>query len=273
MSATYTYSISVDFPNSAVYSTALVQEIEGSAIAVELLRIDTEGDDCNIVFQDSLSVGDEVVLDSIVSSHTGIEANDEGVVEAEQHILNLSNPHSTGFFNMASGTLSSLNSIITDATIDDVSGARTPVDHAITHQSGGADELTVQLLGSGAAVTGKMIETDGQGGWSLVDTVTVSGGFSRPDHRQLDQLVHNIAEDSFEEITYSGNKVQSIVAYTDMTKLIKIREEEYSYTDNKIYQVITRNFDSVGTVISGEVMVETYNYSGPYVISIDREVS
>lgn len=46
--------------------------------------------------------------------------------------------------------------------------------HASTHEDGGSDELTVQNLGSGAAPTGKLLQTDGFGGWDLVDYPTTT---------------------------------------------------------------------------------------------------
>lgn len=45
------------------------------------------------------------------------------------------------------------------------------VPHATTHNDGGSDELTVQLLGSGTAPAGKLLQANGTGGWSLVDYV------------------------------------------------------------------------------------------------------
>lgn len=48
--------------------------------------------------------------------------------------------------------------------------AGAPSAHASSHADGGADELTVQDLGSGVAASGKVLETDGSGGWSLIDT-------------------------------------------------------------------------------------------------------
>ena len=41
--------------------------------------------------------------------------------------------------------------------------------HASTHEDGGSDELTAQNLGSGAALVGKLLQSDGAGGWTLID--------------------------------------------------------------------------------------------------------
>jgi hypothetical protein len=72
MSATkYTYSISQDFPNQKVAPSRLSVEIQESAIVIALDHIDTDGDSCNIWFKDDLSVGDESILSTIVSNHSG----------------------------------------------------------------------------------------------------------------------------------------------------------------------------------------------------------
>jgi hypothetical protein len=59
--------------------------------------------------------------------------------------------------------------------------AQTPIAHKSTHDSGGTDELTLQLLGSGAATSGKIVETNGSGGWNLIDTPTGGGGGGTPN--------------------------------------------------------------------------------------------
>jgi len=109
---------------------------------------------------------------------------------ATTHIAQQNNPHNTDIGNLGSGTLAELNSKITDATLDDASDPRDPNAHASTHEQGGSDELTVQNLGSGAAPSGQLLETDGTGGFSLIATPTVItdhgalGGLADDDHPQ-----------------------------------------------------------------------------------------
>ena len=98
-------------------------------------------------------------------------------------------------------------------------------------------------------------------------------GISEGTHRSLDQLVHEIAEDSYEEYIYTGNKVTSITIYTDSGKTIKIRRESYTYTGSKIDTIITEQFDDSGVPIVGETMTDTYTYAGNNVSSIDRVMS
>jgi len=56
----------------------------------------------------------------------------------------------------------------------DISFTGTLGDHAGNHFQGGTDELTVQSLGSGAEVSGRYIETDGVGGWTVIDAPAAS---------------------------------------------------------------------------------------------------
>ena len=95
-------------------------------------------------------------------------------------------------------------------------------------------------------------------------------GIGEAAHRSLDQLVHDISEDSFEEITYSGVQVDLIVVWTDSGKTVKIREEAFTYSGNQVATVVTKQYDGAGVVIVGETMTETFTYTGNNVTSIDR---
>jgi hypothetical protein len=54
---------------------------------------------------------------------------------------------------------------------------------------------------------------------------------------------------------------------------VKIREELYTYTGNKVNTVVTKQYDGAGVLIVGETMTETYTYSGNSVANIDRVMS
>lgn len=73
----------------------------------------------------------------------------------------------------SSATLAELNALVSGATLDDSSSPRDPNAHAASHNDGGADELTAQSLGSGAALVGQVMQTDGAGGWTLVPSPSV----------------------------------------------------------------------------------------------------
>jgi len=81
VSQTYTYSISVDFPNAKVNSSIFTTEIAQSSIASAALEmINTSGDDCNAVFDGVLSAPDETTLDGLVAAHQGDAVPESGSV-------------------------------------------------------------------------------------------------------------------------------------------------------------------------------------------------
>lgn len=76
MSQTYTYTISIDFPNGVVDVDTLSQEIDASSISsgvLEGVTTDTPAaDTCYIQFDLALSAPDVTTLDGIVAAHTGV---------------------------------------------------------------------------------------------------------------------------------------------------------------------------------------------------------
>ena len=75
---------------------------------------------------------------------SGAGVNDHAQIDT--HIADTANPHATDVGNLGSGTLAELNTAITDATLDDVSGARTPTAHAASHQALGSDAIKLDDL-------------------------------------------------------------------------------------------------------------------------------
>lgn len=125
------------------------------------------------------------------------------------------------------------------------------------------------VIGALSNNTGALLGKDSIGVFNLRSGTGISEG----THRNLDQLVHGIAEDSYEEFSYTGARVDSIIVYTDSGKTVKIREELYTYTGNKVNTVVTKQYDGAGVLIVGETMTETYVYSGNSVANIDRVMS
>jgi len=94
-------------------------------------------------------------------------------------------------------------------------------------------------------------------------------GFVTPTiHQGLDQLVHNVAEDSFAEYTYSGSKVTDYIIWTDSGKTIKIREHNFTYTGSKVNTETRKQYNAAGVVITNQTMTGTYVYSGSKVTDI-----
>ena len=76
MAQTYTYSISIDFPNGVVNAQSLTTEINDSSISTGVLQYINVAisapDNCDIVFDVALSAPDVTTLDGIVAAHTGV---------------------------------------------------------------------------------------------------------------------------------------------------------------------------------------------------------
>jgi len=77
--ADYTYSISTDFPNQAVSPDKFQAEIQASAIVTAIDHIDVGGDSCVVWMKDTLSPGDEAILDGLVAAHDGVPPDDPGL--------------------------------------------------------------------------------------------------------------------------------------------------------------------------------------------------
>ena len=112
------------------------------------------------------------------------------------------------------------------------------------------------------------------GGFTLTELLAgAGGGITAGQHRVLDQLVHDISEDSYEEISYTGNQVDSVVTWETSSKLKKIREQLFTYSGNKVVTIVAKQYDAAGALIAGETQTETLTYSGNKVASIDRVMS
>ena len=127
-------------------------------------------------------------------------------------------------------------------------------------------------------IAGTDISIDYTGGTSGTGAVTINfasstGGITSSQHRTLDQLVHEIAEDSYCEIERTAGRVSSVVYYTDSGKGTKIRSIEYIRTAGRISGVVVKQYDSGGNVITGETLTGTITRSGGRVSSIDWVLS
>jgi hypothetical protein len=108
---------------------------------------------------------------------------------------------------------------------------------------------------------------------TLADLVAGVGGLTPGSHRPLDQLVHAIAEDSFEEVNRTGSKIDSIIVWTTVGKTQKIREEIFTYTGSQITTIVSKQYDAAGALIAGETMTETLSYTGANLDDTTRVMS
>lgn len=91
-----------------------------------------------------------------------------------------------------------------------------------------------------------------------------SAGINEEEHDELDTLVHNISEDSYDVITYAGSRVTNITTYEDFTLSKKIRDCDIAYqpTSIRISQVITRQYDAAGAIKDTETEDVGYDAFG-----------
>jgi len=131
---------------------------------------------------------------------------------------------------------------------------------------------TEQIQITEGAEAGYVLTSDTHGNAYWEDAYSAGSGITETEHRTLDQLVHLISEDSFEEIVYNANRITDIVIWTDSGKTTKIREEQYTYNiENRVSQILTIQYNSSGTEV--ERMTEDFTYSGGRIVSITRDVT
>lgn len=153
-------------------------------------------------------------------------------------------------------------------------GAGADVKVKVSSNDTTAGYLLAKLV-AGTSIT--LTEVNDGGNETIrIDAATGSaatdGYLKEEDHRPLDELVHLISEDSYEEVIYdAANKVSSMIIYTDSGKTTKIREEQYTYSSGKVSQILSIQYDSSGVEV--ERMTEDFTYSGIKVTSIIRDVT
>jgi hypothetical protein len=87
------------------------------------------------------------------------------------------------------------------------------------------------------------------------------GGLTPEDHRTLDQLVHNIAENNYTEYIYSGHsQITNIICWADAGKTLRIRDYAYTFTGQKITTEVVRQYNSSGAIV--ETLSFVYTYTG-----------
>jgi len=124
---------------------------------------------------------------------------------------------------------------------------------------------------TGGAIDGYVLTADPTGVATWQEAPGASSGITTLQHRNLDQLVHLIAEDSFEEYIYgTGNRIDNIIVWTDSGMTTKIREEQFTYSGNRVDTAITIQYNAAGIAV--ETLIETFSYSGNKITSIDRDI-
>jgi len=86
------------------------------------------------------------------------------------------------------------------------------------------------------------------------------GGLTPATHRVLDQLVHDVAEDYYLENTWSGARLTNMTYWTDITKTVKVREYQYTYSGSRVATEVIIQYDGSGTAV--ETLTITNTWSG-----------
>ena len=68
------------------------------------------------------------------------------------------------------------------------------------------------------------------------------------DHLTIDQLVHLIAETSYQEITRTGGQVTNVSYWTNSSKTIKIRETDITRASGQVSQIVLKQYDNLGVL-------------------------
>ena len=97
------------------------------------------------------------------------------------------------------------------------------------------------------------------------------GGITEAQHKVLDQLVHDLAETCYYEITWDGPRATAETWWTTSGKLVKVREITYTYDGSRCTQELWEQYNGSGTKVA--TLQIDYTYSGPRVASADYTYS
>lgn len=165
----YTYSISVDFPNQIVATDRLSIEIDNSAIVTALDYINTSGDDCDIWFKDTLSGGDETILDGLVAAHTGEPLPSDGLsVVVVQPIQRFTH----GYTTSSGSTLTAMRA--TAYTQQTSNAQRSLVSSSTDDDVAGTGDKTIQITYYDQDMNGPYIEVVDMAGTVAVNTASTN---------------------------------------------------------------------------------------------------
>lgn len=116
------------------------------------------------------------------------------------------------------------------------------------------------------AIDGYVLTSDALGNSTWQIAPGASSGITASEHADIDDLIHNLAEDYYEEYTYSGSTVTNITVWSDAFKILKIRETQFAYVGSKVVQEINIQYDSGGSEV--QRLTSNYTYSGSRVVSV-----
>jgi len=90
-------------------------------------------------------------------------------------------------------------------------------------------------------------------------------GLSLSGHRLFDELTHDLDEDYYMELSYTGSRVSNITVWTDISKTTKIREYQFSYAGSRLSQLVEIQYNGVGSEV--ERLTHQLTYQGVRLVS------
>jgi len=120
-------------------------------------------------------------------------------------------------------------------------------------------------------LAGNIVLKDAVSGPKTLAQLIAGTGMTPADHLVLDQLVHNISENSFIEYTRSSGLISGIIIWANSSKLTKIREESYVRTGNLVSSYTIKQYDGGGILIKTET--HTISRSGGLIVSEEVTVA
>ena len=92
-------------------------------------------------------------------------------------------------------------------------------------------------------------------------------------HRAYDQLVHNIAETSYLEVTRNGSgRITNVTYYTDSGKTTKIRECQVTRTFGKVSQIVVIQYNGAGA-IAETLTYDTFSRTSGKLTSVEATLT
>lgn len=112
------------------------------------------------------------------------------------------------------------------------------------------------------------------GSFSLYDSLGAfnprsgGSGITEGQHENLDTLTHLLAESCYEEPTYTDGQVSALTWWTNSGKTTKVREEVYTRSAGQVSQIVIRQFDGAGTLVTAQTITKTVARSNGRIASI-----
>lgn len=218
----------------------------------------------------NLSGGWTTILSSSLS-HSSLAGRSEPSAHPQYLLLDGSRPMS-GTFNMASGAIisaSSYNGVEIGDLRSDVDTHIIDVNNPHATDFGVLDPDTLANLN--AAISDDNVIGESEYLEFSASVIASASGVTVSEHENLDTLVHNLAETSYNQYIYSGKNLVTKSVWTSVAMTDRVRESRFSYggAGNKfLTSSIEEQYD-----VDGSTVVQTLNkiffYSGNDLINID----